>query len=547
VEAASSVATPQTSLGSALGPVFLVAFLAIFAATGLLSLQHAIWQDESMLMANLGVGWAGYFAPLPYYDQAAPPLATATLAAMMQASDGNLFVMRALVLTLALASFAVLLWLAVRRRVPVFAYAVLIVTSGYLTARNATEIKHYLFELLATLVLLAAYLLARNVGSLRHGVVFFALALVLSFFAYPAFLIVFPILADIVLVRTRGRQRLFWIAGAVAYGLVWIAAYLGIFKPQIALQIANYTTLYGGSLIPEAVRAGDLHGLAMIVRALLGAQPYVTAGVAILALLSIGLSLARARLKPSSSMAQAMLEPGQAPVRLFVLVYGELLLLNLAGLYPLSSPRQLTFTMPVTALLLAWAIGWALARVPSVKRREWIAAAILLPAMLFHLGYAAVTGFERQDTAGLYAFLQKGGYRTVLPWIQFQPSLAYYEQQGGRADYRIAGALTEASQPLPSREEAIALLAAGDRPVPQQIWALIPNEEMRHYTDWLARQVPRNEVAVIATAQMTAEEEAMLRRSLDEVSCTGRTVFASTDVKAIETNCAPKSAQSSTQ
>jgi hypothetical protein len=159
--------------------------------------------------------------------------------------------------------------------------------------------------------------------------------------------------------------------------------------------------------------------------------------------------------------------------------------------------------------------------------------------MLFHLGYAAVTGFERQDTAGLYAFLQHGGTRTVLPWIQFEPSLAYYELQGGKADYRVAGALTRQSQRLPSRDDAIALLASNDKPVPQQIWALIPDADMRYYTDWLARQVPRGEPAIIATAQMLPEEEAMLMRSLDQAGCTGKAVFASRDVKAIETSCAP--------
>ena len=492
-----------------------------------------------MLMANLGVGWAGYFAPLPFYDQAAPPLVTATLAAMAEVTGGNLLGMRALVLAVMLISFAILLWLAVKRRAPVFCYAVLIVMSGYLTARNATEIKHYMFELLATLILLAAYLLARNAGSLRHGVAFFGLALLLSFFAYPAFLIVFPILADIVLTRTTKRQLLYWVLGSIGYGLVWIAAYLTIFKPQTALQLANYSSLYGGSLILQALKAGDVHGLIMIVRALAGALPYVTVGVAVLALLYLGLTSAKPALKRSSSFASAMLKPEQAPLRLFVLVYGELLLLNLAGLYPLSSPRQLTFTLPVTALLLAWAIGLALERVPSESRQRWIAAAILLPAMLFHLGYAAVTGFQRQDTAGLYAFLQKSGTHTVLPWIQFEPSLDYYEQQGGKADYRIAGALTRQSQRLPSREDAIALLAGNDKPVPQQIWALIPNEDMRHYTDWLARQAPRGEPAIIATAQMTPEEEAMLMGSLGKVGCTGKTVFASRDVKAIETSCTP--------
>lgn len=538
VEAAAGGTAPQ-ALACALNPLFLIAFFAIFTATGLASLSRAIWQDESMLMANLGVGWAGYFQPLPFYDQAAPPFVTATLAAMADVTGGNLLGMRALVLAVMLASFAVLLWLAVKRRAPVFAYAVLIVMSGYLTARNATEIKHYMFELLATLILLAAYLLTRNAGSLRHGVTFFALALVLSFFAYPAFLIVFPILADIVLTRTTGRQRLYWVLAAVGYGVVWIAAYLAIFKPQTALQLANYSSLYGGSLILQALKAGDVHGLMMTVRAIAGALPYVTVGVAILALLWLGLTSARPVLTRSSSMGSALLEPGQAPLRLFVLVYGELLLLNLAGLYPLSSPRQLTFTMPVAALLLAWAIAWALARVPSARRRGWIAAVILLPAMLFHLGYAAVTGFERQDTAGLYAFLQQSGTRTVLPWIQFQPSLAYYEQQGGKADYRIAGALTRQSERLPSREDAIALLASNGKPVPQQIWALIPDEDMRYYTDWLARQVPRGEPAIIATAQMLPEEEAMLMRSLDKAGCTGKTVFASRDVTAIETSCTP--------
>lgn len=538
VEAAGTEALPQAP-GLVLSPLLLVAFFAIFAATGLAGLGHAIWQDEAMLMANLGVGWAGYFAPLPLYDQAAPPLAAATLAAMMDLTAGNLPGMRTLVFTMTLAAFATLLWLAARRRVPVFAYAVLIVMSGFLTARNTIEIKHYMFELLATLILLATYMLARNVGSLRHGIVFFTLAAVLSFFAYPAFLIAFPILADIVLVRTSGRQRLFWIAGAVGYGLIWIAAYLTIFKPQTALQLANYSSLYGGSLILQALKAGDIHGLMMVARALAGAQPYVTLGVAILALLWLGFAYAQAPLKQSRSMASAMLEPAQAPIRLFVLVYGELLLLNLAGLFPLSSPRQLTFVMPVTALLLAWAVVRALERVPSPRRQGWIAAAILLPAMLFNLGYAAVTRFEREDTAGLYAFLQASGYRTVLPWIQFEPSLGFYEQQYGRAGYVIAGALTRQSQPLPPREEAIALLAASDRPVPQQIWARIPDEDMRHYTDWLARQLPRNDTAVIATAAMTAEEETMLAQALGAAGCTGRTVFVSRDVEAIETRCAP--------
>lgn len=547
-EDASASAVPAAPLSAALNPLFLILFFVLFAATGLASLHHAIWQDESMLMANLGVGWAGYFKPLPYYDQAAPPLATATLAAIAALAGENLLGMRVLVLAVTLACFAGLLWWSARRRAPVFAFAVLVTMSGYLTVRNATEIKHYMFELLATLILLAAYVLARNAGSLRHGIMFLALALVLSFFAYPAFLIVFPILADIVLVRTRGRARLWWILASAGYALAWIAAYLLVFKPQTALQLANYSALYGGSLILHAVKAGDVHGLLMVVRAIAGAQPYVTLGVALLFLLYAafrftGFGFARGPLRQCRGMASAMLKPEQAPVRLFVLVYGELLVLNLAGLYPLSSPRQLGFTMPVSALLLAWAVSLALAALRDPKRRGLVAAALLLPAMLFNLAYALVTGFERQDTAGLYAFLQKAGYKTVLPWIQFAPSLRYYEAQHGAAGYRIAAPLTRQSERLPSREDGLALLAADDKPVPQQIWALVPDEDARFYTDWLARHlardVPRGEPAVIATAQMTPEEEAMLTASLGKAGCTGKTVFASRDVKAIEASCAP--------
>ena len=56
-------------------PLCFAAVLALFALAGALQSDRPLWQDESAVLVNLGLDWSVYFGPLPYYDQAGPPLA----------------------------------------------------------------------------------------------------------------------------------------------------------------------------------------------------------------------------------------------------------------------------------------------------------------------------------------------------------------------------------------------------------------------------------------------------------------------------------------
>jgi uncharacterized membrane protein len=119
--------------------------LLVLVVAGIAQADRGLWQDEATLLANMGQPLSTYFVSLPYYDQAAPPLALLIIDGLYLLTGGSVMAMRLLLLTISFALFAASAMTAWRRedRPVLLAIAALAVTP--LCIRYAVELKQYVF------------------------------------------------------------------------------------------------------------------------------------------------------------------------------------------------------------------------------------------------------------------------------------------------------------------------------------------------------------------------------------------------------------------
>src|ERR1035438_9056616 len=80
---------------------------ALFFVACFLAADRSVWSDEGMYLSNMHQHWWHYFKPLPYYDQACPPLVS-VLYSLIFDSVPTIFLFRLTILfifSLALAYF----------------------------------------------------------------------------------------------------------------------------------------------------------------------------------------------------------------------------------------------------------------------------------------------------------------------------------------------------------------------------------------------------------------------------------------------------------
>lgn len=522
------------------GPRALSLFcLAAAFAAGVFACRRSIFQDEGAIILNFAAGFLGFFSPLPYYDQASPPLAMAVLAACYHLAAGDLFYTRFLLLVLTMAVFAGALWVGLRRRDLGLVYGLLILLAVRPVLLYATEIKQYIFEVMFAVVLIMMHWARGRDYSPGYLAAFLAVALLSILFSFSSLFIVLPVMFDIIICRENRGRRAWWIFGAAVFCLVWAAAYLTLVKPLIALQFLNYGKEYGGLTLLNVLANRDMTSLVIMLKEVRGIGPHLFLVVAAPVLLVLYLRAPKPlkeRIWPPLAEALAA---RHAPARLLLFVCGGLGALNLAGLYPFSTTRQLLYVAPVIAFFFGWlAVRLVKAFGLSAPARILALAVMIVPAMLYNLAEAERTSYVKTDVWDLYRFIKTHGYRHVVSWVIFDPTIHVFYASDPDKSFEVKGLLNPASAPNLSVEELKRRLDADDDDIPNQLWSVLKREDdFQSYINWVVRRVTRDDVTLIATVEIFPEQEQALLDTLKAAGCGGTPVFEEKAVKAFEVRC----------
>ena len=329
------------------------------------------WIDEAMLGLNIkAVGLGDLFRPLPLYEQAAPPgyLVLCYLARSIAPDAFFVAAVRAVSTVLMIATFWLLLRLATAYgglKSAVLLAAVLLASDFILT--YGVELKHYAADVFATAAILyAGHDLSRSMNA-RSVLRFVAVVLVASFFSFTA-----PIPAAAVLGSTlvlhwwRARRSGKEAAGAPAVRPAWagwwslcavltVVSVVAIKKlvtdPLTAMQFSAYPDAYKTFLNPRNsigsnaqilewlfARIYEFMYLNTFADRLAGATRHIGILAAMAAI--VGLNILAARKSPYLVLTGLML-------------FGAILTLNLAKLFPIAYTRHLFFAAPILVMPVA--------------------------------------------------------------------------------------------------------------------------------------------------------------------------------------------------
>ncbi len=511
-----------------LDPILLA--LLFLAIAGGIESARGLWQDESTLLANFGLPLLDYFGPLPFYDQAAPPLAMVALSTAYGMAGGSIMATRLLLLALNLALFAGVAVAAVRRKDRKVLLAIAMVAVTPLAVRYCVELKQYGFETQASLLFLVALRWLPH----RAGLVM-ALAAVLSFFSYSIMLVVGVAVLDAIVFRFRGPLAWRWLALLVAYTLGWLACYVLLFQPATALQTANYPDAY--ERLPLADYARNPRLLLVRFQFMVWGQAYIAGFCGLLAALAAFVA-SHTRITPAMWRLQALGEDAWQPLRVMAALLGLVVLLWLAKLYPVSTDRQFLFLMPIGALLVAHGL---VAATEATRSSLAIVAALtftLVPS-------AGVTLFREwnrhatiQDTPGLYAFLKRNPDAVVLPDLLFEPTLRAYVANDPQRPQHVAVSLARDSRPMEAARQVLADLARSDVPIRQHVWYTLYSREIYPaYVDWLIGQAHGAPTSIFAAVQFDPRYAPVVAHAAHRRGCDAREAYRSHGVIAYRITC----------
>jgi hypothetical protein len=504
--------------------------LVLLAIAGWCQSGRGLWQDEATLLANLGLPLSRYFASLPFYDQAAPPLALLTLDAGHWLAQGSPAAMRLLLLGLNLALFAAMAVLAYRRRDQAVLLAIAVIAVTPLAVRYCVELKQYGFETQASLLFLVALRWRPD----RPGTVML-LAALLSFFSYSIMLVVGVTVLDTVVFRWRGPLARRWLALLAAYTVGWLACYVLLFHPSTALQTANYPDAY--ERLPLLAYLHK-HRLLFRFQFIVWGQAYIALICGLIALLALHASrLARRATTPWWNLG-ALRDDLWQPLRVGIVLLALVLSLWLAKLYPVASDRQFMFLMPVGAMMIAnlvTATGAATRRPLAI----WAAVAVtLVPSAATVVWHEWDRTSDFQDTHGLYTFLKREPSALVLPDVLFEPTLRYYAAQDPQPPRRVAGWLLAETKPMETPREATITLARDQTAIHQHVWeALLLADRFSDYAGWLVRHARGRGTALIGVVQVNDAIERAYADAARRQGCAYSVPYRSRGVAALRLDC----------
>jgi hypothetical protein len=494
--------------------------LLFFAHLARLFQRHTFWYDEAMLLVNITeASWRELFGPLPFYDQAAPVLYLLAVKAVY-----GVFGLSEIALRLPswIAAVAAVWLIAVRmpglnRLERTIAAAVLAggVTFAYLT----TETKQYSLEVLGSCALMVAFYRPTHSvhDALRRLSLLLVAMLATSTFPLTAFAVGTAfLLADVrrptdLMPQSVAHPLARLVAGGwvfIVAGIAYVAYYLAHIKVAYAALLGNFGYTYQGF---GFVRDGNyLVWLANNCDTIL-ASHYGFLGLPLLAAALFGGWTARARDLPYGRQVAALV--------------AVILVLNVAGVYPLLPARFSVFLLPWFALFAGLGLGVVLAEIKDHGHQLIIGAltsiVVLLPAISYV--FNPVKHQARQSTTTLLAHLRLDKTTPIMVTVSGQPVYDLYV----KARTPPGGDRCIAHGVLGYTNRCRALKAPGDGVMQGSAtkWYLLnyaaiigrgvppvgfpgtsPQAFAASYITWLVEQLPKDRDTLLFTAPHTAED-----------------------------------------
>jgi len=382
------------TIGSAMALLPLLAIAGVLAAYALrLVFAPTLWLDEAMLVVNVRtIAWSDLFSPLPFYDQVAPLAYIALLKVIDSLGGLNEGLLR-------LPSFLALLGsLTLIARLPGTQTTTRLImgamlAGSFVTVRLATEAKPYMLEVFFAIALITAFHPAAMGVWTRWWVrlgLLIAAAVTTTAFPIVAFAIGAPTLLMLLREDIQGSVRFArWqslpMAALFAFALLfYIVYFLAYSADSLRLVAANHAYGYaadGYNVNGVFYPSWFIGRFVDIVRSHWSELP-----VLVLGLVLIGVH----RLTRNRSIYALQ----------FGTLFGFILVLNLAGHFPIMEGRFSMFMLPWLALAAATGVNWVAGLIPDQSRRQ-IAITIAALFMLFPAFDTLRDPFHQQARASL--------------------------------------------------------------------------------------------------------------------------------------------------
>ncbi|MBT9371473.1 hypothetical protein [Rhizobium sp. CSW-27] len=501
--------------------------------------SRPLWQDESSLLANMGLSWGIYFGPLPFHDQAAPPLALIVINLLWAAGGGDVETTRFLLLCMTATCLALAGHLCRIRRKHTLLFGISLLMLLPETVIYATEIKHYILEMQACLLLIV-FSACLDLKNRAAPALFVAASLLACLFSFSSMLVSGCLMAEIILFRSYGRFRLRWIAWLGVFGACWLALYALLFRETLVYQMSNYAMVYKESTLLSLLQQAPSEAGKKIF--FLFKPINLPLFVVIIAVATATLRLRKDQgtgRRPEARSRPLFERDEFSNSRMAMLLLSAIVLASLAGQYPLSSQRQTLFILvPFVMMFMETII--AIHATASTRRIAAIAIIICFSSVMIDNARTIIRGkYIQQDTRSLYKFLLAHRQKPVVPSLLFDPTLHYYETRNPGSGLTILGSLSPASAFMPSNADVVTGLQSGNvTGLGVHIWyPLDLYGSFRTYTNWVLGIARQKGEILFAVAQFKPEHQEDLLRSAALADCSATVAFQARGVAAYDLKC----------
>ena len=384
----------------------LVALLVLASIFVTLS-ARSVWMDEAMLLKNIIAisNPADFAAPLPFYDQAEPVLASVFFKLVMTVFHYDIRPLRLSVLAVSLLLAIPVALLFRPYRWGVFVFLLAVIGNSFSTAFHFTELKFYFLEMSGSFMAILAIREAEDRDDIYWTLLVAAL---ISLLGFSTLIIAGGLLAYACwwfVSRDDGSQRLYKVGGFVV-AAACVALSYACMKYLTTYQISNYST-YASS--------GPAQALESVLHALLGAYGKVLMAVSVVSTLML-------LVYPPRTFIHR--------VNQFFCVLVVLVLVGkVAGVYPATYPRHVIWMVPLSLVIDTFAIlTFTQGMSKSLKVLGWALLALLAlqAAKAVHNNLDG-DNFQYTDNNALYQYISAMPPSEILVHPNAQPSLEYYQ------------------------------------------------------------------------------------------------------------------------
>ncbi|WP_397448296.1 hypothetical protein [Pseudomonas sp. NA-150] len=442
---------------------------------------------------------AEFIAPLPYYDQAEPVVASLFLKMIMTVFHYDIRSLRFSVLTASVVMFLPMCLLYKKYRWGLFVLLIALIGNSFSMGFQVTELKHYFLEVSASFLAILAIWKAEET---RHMAWLIVGAAVVSVLGFSTLLVSGGLLGYAVWWFLTRRDDPQWRIN----GLLFVCALLivgfsyGDMKHLTVYQLGNYSQ-YKNSSFSQA--------LAVLSDALLGAYGKALLVISIVSSAALWVFNDRGFIFKLNVFFCALL---------LVVVAGKVL-----GFYPVTYPRHVIWLVPFSLVISSLAtLEFTASPSKTFKVLGWLLFTLLsLQAMKACYKNAQGDNYEFTDNAALYGYIAQMPTETILVHPNAQPSLEFYRLRDPQLSHQHF---------IVARDEQTKVRAPA-----------MEGEELRGWIDDLFRQRPAGPFYFLTShLNLQAGETGqgvVLESEIRRFNCTYSAAFAVNDAQLLLMNC----------